>query len=152
MATHQKRHNKNSAKSRELIEPDNSIGEEYAILGTCNGGTRFNVTLLKDRKELVASVKKSLCFGRKKVRFNKGDLIIIQPDGMTKPSYYIIHKFTEEEFRKLRADNKIEFIETNNEDGDVNITFGQSSASSASSSSIVLMKDEDITDDMIDNL
>ncbi len=105
MATHQKKHNKNTSGSRELVYRNQDGGEEYAVINAAKGDARFEVTIYSNNVVTVAKARGAIISGPKKQRIDRGDMVLIQEDGSTskdEKKYFIIHKYSPDDVKRLR--------------------------------------------------
>jgi translation initiation factor IF-1 len=124
MATHTKKHIKNTGVGRELITKEGN--EDYAEIIAPKGDLRFEVKLLSNGKTVFAKARTAITRGPNKKRINVGDTVLVQLDGV--PSklehYHIIHKYSSDDVHRLHKQGElITKVETNESgvvfDGDV---------------------------------
>jgi len=94
MATHQKKHQKNTNK-REFVTAESS--ESYATIKGIKGDTRFDVEIKRTGQIIIAKARGALIKGSSKQRLQIGDVVLIQQGN---PSY-ILTKYSDEEVKKL---------------------------------------------------
>jgi hypothetical protein len=117
--THLSKHKKRIGGPKELQY--RIKGTEYAIVNS-NKGDRFEVTIHSTNQIVMAKPRNSLSKGPHKERIVKGDMVLIQRDETTTVSskancqkklckaqgcicsdkYYIIHKYSEDDVKRLR--------------------------------------------------
>lgn len=120
MATHQKKHIKRSgAPHRELIltEQDN---EQPALVTGTKGDARFEIKFYRNNLTSIAKARGALIKGPNKQRINIGDTVLIQADDSTSigDKYYIIHKYTEDDVKKLRKIGELACVNPQNNEND----------------------------------
>lgn len=146
MATHQKKHvQKRCAITKELITRDENLGEKYAEVVRPSGDCRFVCRLL-DNSTTNAVLIGRLVKGPKKQRINIGDFVLIQAleCHTEKEKYYIIHKYTPEEKKKLTKNGELAQVKTLETNGTVVVMENE-----VSNISVV---ETLIDDDFIDNI
>lgn len=113
-STHLKKHNKkkNQIKHENICiypnhEYNEKIGEITGTLGYCN----FNIKLLNDDIEIQAKLKGDFISGKskKKERVNIHDYVLVQP-GISKNSYYIVHKYSKTDEKYLLLNGHVKKI------------------------------------------
>lgn len=144
MATHQKKHMQVRG-TKELIFRDEKEGEEYAEVLKSVGDCRFDCKFLNGEttKAKLAGV---LIKGPKKQRVVPGDHVLLARSEATteKDNYYIIHKYSSDDYKKLAKNG--EFVQVNtNQDGGTNVVMAGEATSKA-------VNEADVTDDFIDNI
>ena len=144
MATHQKKHMQTRG-TKELVFRDQKEGEEYAEVLKASGDCRFECTLLNGEK-VTAKLTGVLIKGPKKQRVVAGDFVLLQLSGATteKNTYYIIHKYSPDDKKKLAKNGELTMV-SNNTEGGTNVVM----AGDANTQTIA---DADVTDDFIDNI
>ena len=148
MATHTKKHVKRNFKSTELIYRSENDCEEYARITDLAGDYRFRVTIISNNVTTLAKARGALISGPKKQRLERGNLVLIQMDDSTtnKEKYFIIHKYTPEDEKKLsKAGQLVQIVKNDENDELINVLF----------ESDVINKDNNeqkIDDDFIANL
>jgi hypothetical protein len=126
MATHQKKHIKrSSAPHRELIltETDN---EQPALVTGTKGDARFEIKFYRNNLTSIAKARGTLIKGPRKQKINVGDTVLIQSDDSTSngDKYYIIHKYSEDDVKKLRKIGELACVNRENDDENpVNVVF-----------------------------
>lgn len=113
MATHQKKHIKNNNSNKELVFKSDEYSEEYAEIISARGDARFDIKFVTSGISGIARAKGSIIKGPKKQRLAKGDIVLIQSDGSTNDEkYYIIHKYSPEDVKRLRKSGELAQIKT----------------------------------------
>ncbi len=104
MATHQKKHNKNTSGSNELVFRSEENGEEYAVINASKGDARFEITFCANSVVAIAKARGAIISGPKKKRLDRGDMVLIQADNSTSKGdkYFIIHKYSPDDVKRLR--------------------------------------------------
>lgn len=146
MATHQKKHVQNRGTiTKELIIRDESLGEKYAEVVRPSGDCRFVCRLL-DSSTTNAVLIGRLIKGPKKQRINIGDFVLIQAleCHTEKEKYYIIHKYTPEEKKKLTKNGELAQVKTSEDTGTVVVMESEVSN--------ISVAETPIDDDFIDNI
>jgi hypothetical protein len=118
MATHQKRHNKNrnTGNTSQFIERDENLEQYYGIVQSKLGDCRFTVAVASaGGLTTTASLKGSLRKGRGKTLININDTVLLQSDNvnpskthLANSKFYIIHKYSADEARKLRKEGELD--------------------------------------------
>lgn len=147
MATHTKKHIKRRGHiaNNELILKSDKDSEFYGEIINPKGDTRFEVQLL-DKRLVVAKARGSIISGPKKQRLNKNDMVLLQfdPNTTTGDKYYIIHKYSQDDIKRLRKSGELATIK-DDEDVNNNIVFEHD----------IIEDNEDVVqvnDDFIDNI
>ena len=95
---------KNHSNERQLIYKDPKESQEYAKITKVNGNRRFNVSCFDGIDRL------GICAGniKKRVWINNGDIVLISKwDFQTDDSKcHIIHKYEEDEVKRLKAEDQ----------------------------------------------
>jgi initiation factor 1A len=115
MATHQKKHNKQTGITKELIMKDDS--QEYAEVVAAKGDNRFEVKLISNGFSVIAKLRGALTKGRNKQRIEKGNVVLCQMD-MTSSDYkfYIMHKYTKDHIKNLKKNGDLaSYVEKDDE-------------------------------------
>jgi hypothetical protein len=122
--THKSKHRKNTLLNLKELQYRQS-GEEYAIVNCDKGSSRFEVTIYKTSQIIIAKARGSICKGPRKQRLEKGDYILIIMDETTSSGdkYYIVHKYSNEDIKKLRKEGELTQIRETKEDRTVSIVF-----------------------------
>jgi initiation factor 1A len=120
MATHIKKKDilkkKNNTK-KDIIFRSEKEDEHYAIVGNAKGDARFEVTLIENNILTIAKTRGALSKGPHKQRISKDDVVIVQGNpGSTQDKYYIIHKYSPDDVRKLRKAGELAQIKEKTED------------------------------------
>lgn len=115
MATHQKKHVKIRG-TKELLTKEK--GEEYGEVVDIEGGCRFKCQLL-NTNTVLAKLAGRLIKGPNKQMIGKGDFVLLQLDTVTteKDNYYIIHRYSPEDKKKLMKQGELTQIKNLNETG-----------------------------------
>ena len=93
MATHQKKHIKNTNRSKELILCSKSNDEYYGQIISAKGDARFEVKIIYNNSTIIAKARGVLIRGPGKQMINKDDYVLLQKDMSTSDNkYYIIKK------------------------------------------------------------
>ena len=146
MATHQKKHVQNRGTiTKELITQNESLGEKYAEVVRPTGDCRFDCRLL-DGSTTNAVLTGRLVKGPKKQRINIGDFVLIQAleCHTEKEKYYIIHKYTPDEKKKLAKNGELAQVKTSEDTGTVVVMESEVSN--------ISVAETPIDDDFIDNI
>jgi len=105
MATHQKKHIKNTS-TKELVIKNND--EEYAEVLNAKGDARFEVKLISNSFTVIAKIRGALIKGPNKQRIEKGSIVLLQKDMATyDEKYYIIHKYTKDHIKSLKKSGEL---------------------------------------------
>jgi initiation factor 1A len=108
MATHQKKHIKNTNTVKELLLCCKSDGETYGQIISAKGDSRFEVKIIENNIITIAKIRGDLTKGPKKQRINKDDYILLQKDLSTNDEkYYIIHKYSADDVKKLKKSREL---------------------------------------------
>ena len=100
MATHQKKHNKQSGITKELHIKDDT--QEYAEVVSAKGDNRFEVKLISNGFSVIAKLRGSLTYRCNK-RIEKGEVVLCQVDDMNyNPKFYIVHRYTKDHIKALK--------------------------------------------------
>ncbi len=144
MATHQKKHMQ-SRGTKELIFREEKEGEEYGEVLKATGDCRFECTLLNGEK-VTAKLAGALIKGPKKQRVVEKDFVLLQLSGATteKNTYYIIHKYSPDDKKKLAKNGELTMV-SNNTEGGTNVVM-------AGEANTQIVADADVTDDFIDSI
>ena len=117
MATHQKKHIKTNF-NRELVLCSIPEVEFYGQITNGKGDARFEVKLLESNMLILAKLTGSLIKGPRKQRVNKDDFVLIQKNLDSNDKYYIIHKYTTDDIKKLKKLGEIKMSKINIDDDD----------------------------------
>jgi len=145
MATHQSKHKqRNGTDTKELRIKSDS--ERYAEVVRATGVCRFECRFL-DNSTTIAILKGSLKKGPHKQRITSGDFVLLQDINechTEKDKYYIIHKYSPDEKKKLTKNGELTQIKTSE---DIGTTIMMESE-------IVnkTVAETEINDDFIDNI
>jgi translation initiation factor IF-1 len=144
MATHQKKHMQ-SRGTKELIFRDEKEGEEYAEVLKAIGDCRFECQFL-NTETTQAKLAGALIKGPRKQRIVVGDFVLLTRNQSTteKDTYYIIHKYTSDDKKKLAKNGEFAQVNTN-QDGGTNVVM-------AGDATTKVVHDTDVTDAFIDNI
>lgn len=135
--THLSKHKKKTGNSRQLQYRQK--GEEYAIINGDKGNARFEVTIHTTNQAVMAKARGALIKGPNKQRMVKGDMVLIQRDDTSTTSnkascsktlcktqgcacgekYYIIHKFSEDDVKRLRKAGELAQLIEEKEEVDI---------------------------------
>lgn len=146
MATHQKKHvQKRGAITKELITREDTLYEKYAEITRPTGDCKFDCRLL-DGSITNATLVGRLVKGPKKQRINIGDFVLIQAleCHTEKEKYYIIHKYTPEEKKKLIKNGELAQVKTTEDIGTTVVMEGDVSN--------ITIAETQIDDDFIDSI
>jgi translation initiation factor IF-1 len=106
MATHQKKHIKDRVtNSKELIIRDQTQGEKYGEVVRATGNCRFECRFL-DNSTTNAPLAGKLIKGPHKQRITPGDFVLLQAL-IDKNKYYIIHKYSPDDKKKLAKNGEL---------------------------------------------
>ena len=107
MATHQKKHIKNTGVTRELIIKEEN--EDYAEIIAPKGDLRFEVKLFGNGQSVFARARTAITRGPNKKRIYPGDIVLVQLDGLSSKTdhYHITHKYSPDDVRRLRKQGEI---------------------------------------------
>ena len=148
MTTHQKKHIKN-INSKELIICNENNGEYYGQITEAQGNSRFLVKIIKSNLIVSAKLAGRIIKGPNKQKIFKEDFILLQKDIYTNDNkYYIIHKYKEDDIKKLKKTGELVFISNdvfNDSESDqhkVYINFSNTINSNDITESINLIDDE----------
>jgi translation initiation factor IF-1 len=127
MATHIKKKDlikkKNNTK-KDIIFRSVNEDEHYATVGLAKGDARFEVTLIENNIIAIAKTRGALSKGPSKQRICKDDIVIVQGNpGSTQDKYYIIHKYSPEDVRKLRKSGELAQIKEKIDNEECSIMF-----------------------------
>lgn len=116
--THQKKHIKR--KNNDFILKIENENQEYAEVIRAKGSSRFEVRVIKNNEIINAKLRGSLSHGPGKQRIEKNNYVLIHLDKTTTDNdkYYIIHKYSSEDIKKLHKMGELAQIKINNEDED----------------------------------
>lgn len=125
MATHQKKHNKNTSGSNELVFRSEANGEEYAVINASKGDARFEITIYANNVVAIAKARGAIISGPKKKRLDRGDMVLIQADNSTSKGdkYFIIHKYSPDDVKRLRKAGELAQIKEVQEDSKTTVAF-----------------------------
>ena len=143
--THQSKHKKNTIRSNELQYRQKS--EEYATINGDKGNARFEVTIYHNNEVVMAKARGALIRGPHKQKLEKGDLVLIlKDDGTTVgDKYYIIHKYSQEDVKRLRKAGELVQIKDKNDEEESTILFENEVADKK-------LEEVEVDDDFIANL
>ena len=138
--THQKKHIKR--KNNDFILKIESENQEYAEVIAAKGSSRFEVRVIKNNEIINAKLRGSLSHGPGKQRIEKNNYVLIHLDKTTTDGdkYYIIHKYSPEDVRKLHKMGQLAQIKTNEDDND-NDDFFETDVISKKLDEIVINED-----------
>lgn len=143
--THQSKHKKNVGGSNELQYRQS--GEEYATVNSNKGDARFEITIYSTNQVVIAKARGAISKGPKKQRIEKGDLVLVALDNSTSAGdkYYIIHKYSQDDVKRLRRAGELSQIKEAKEDDKIVVAFDNE---------VIAKKIEDIEidDDFISNI
>jgi initiation factor 1A len=146
MATHQKKHvQKHCTITKELVTKDDTLHEKYAEITRPTGDCKFDCRLL-DGSITNATLVGRLVKGPKKQRINIGDFVLIQAleCHTEKEKYYIIHKYTPDEKKKLIKNGELAQVKTTEDIGTTVVMEGDVSN--------ITIAETQIDDDFIDSI
>jgi len=107
MATHTKKHIKH-VYDRELIICNGQKDEYYAYVIEAKGNARFEVKILKSSLVIIAKASGRIIKGPNKQKIMKNDYVLLQKDlSSSEDKYYIIHKYTQDDIKKLKKSNEL---------------------------------------------
>jgi hypothetical protein len=111
--THQKKHIKR--KNNDFILKIESENQEYAEVIAAKGGSRFDVRVIKNNEIINAKLRGTLSHGPGKQRIDKNNYVLIHLDKSTTDGnkYYIIHKYSPEDVKKLHKMGQLAQIKSN---------------------------------------
>jgi len=122
MATHQKKHTKNTGGSKELVIKTDS--EEYGQILNAKGDARFEVKLISNGFTVIAKTRGALIKGPNKQRIEKDSVVLLQKDMSTyEEKYYIIHKYTKDNVKSLKKSGELATYILAEEDDNNNVVF-----------------------------
>ena len=122
MATHQKKHIKNT-NTKELIIKD-SEAEEYGEVINPKGDARFEVKLIQSGFNIIAKTRGSLIKGPNKQKIEKGNIVLLQRDMSTyDEKYFIIHRYIKENVKNLKKAGELATYVLVEEETDKNVVF-----------------------------
>ena len=122
MATHQKKHIKNTGGTKELVIKNKD--EEYAELLNAKGDARFEVKLISNGFTVIAKIRGALIKGPNKQKIEKGSIVLLQRDMATyDEKYYIIHKYTKDNIKSLKKSGELATYTLVEEETDNNVVF-----------------------------
>ena len=81
MATHQKKHIKNTGENKKLVMKNDD--EEYAEVLNAKGDARFEVKIISNGYTVIAKIRGALIKGPSKQRIEKGSIVLLQSDKAT---------------------------------------------------------------------
>jgi translation initiation factor IF-1 len=147
MATHQKAHIKNKG-SKDLVYRDIKLGEEYAEIVNSVGDARFECKIVHNKVVTVAKLAGRLIKGPNKQRIVKGDIVLLSLDDSTssKDKYFIIHKYSPEDKKKLLKQGEFAVASTD-EDSKTTVIFEDEIDTSAK-----VVTELEIDEDFIDGI
>jgi initiation factor 1A len=123
MATHQKKHIKNTGGSKELVFKSND-NEEYGEILNAKGDARFEVKLISNGFTVIAKIRGALIKGPNKQKVDKGSVVLLQKDMATyDEKYYIIHKYTKDNVKSLKKLGELATYILVEEDDNNNVVF-----------------------------
>ena len=121
MATHQKKHIKNTG-TKELVIKNND--EEYAEVLNAKGDARFEVKIISNSFTVIAKIRGALIKGPNKQKIEKGSIVLLQRDMATyDEKYYIIHKYTKDNIKSLKKSGELATYILVEEKTDNNVVF-----------------------------
>ena len=111
--THQKKHIKR--KNNDFILKIESENQEYAEVIAAKGLSRFDVRIIKNNEIINAKLRGTLSHGPGKQRIDKNNYVLIHLDKSTTDcnKYYIIHKYSPEDVKKLHKMGELAQIKSN---------------------------------------
>lgn len=119
--THQTKHKKNTGSKKELQYKQ--PGEEYATINCDKGDARFEVTIYANNQVVMAKARGSIIKGPGRERLQKGDLILLQQDSSSSDKYYIIHKYSQDDVKRLRKAGELAQVRESGQDDEVSVVF-----------------------------
>ena len=113
--THQKKHVKR--KNNDFILKIESENQEYAEVIAPKGCSRFEVRIIKNNEIINAKLRGSLSHGPGKQRIEKNNYVLIHLDKTTTDGdkYFIIHKYSSEDVKKLHKMGELAHFKLNND-------------------------------------
>ena len=147
MATHQKAHTKNRG-TKELIFRNEKEGEEYAEVEAPNGDARFECRLLNGTT-VIAKLAGRLIRGPNKQYIKKNDFVLLQLDKASSGAdkYYIIHKYSPDEKKKLAKNGELVQIKSVvEEENSAAIVFEDEATTTTK------QQEAEVDEDFIDNI
>lgn len=144
MATHQKKHMQVRG-TKELIFRDEKEHEEYAVVLKSVGDCRFECKFLNG-ETTNAKLCGALISGPKKQRIVVGDNVLMKKSEATteKNNYYIIHKYSQDDYKKLAKNGEFTQVNTKT-DGGTNVVMSGETVSKT-------INEADVTDDFINDI
>ena len=122
MATHQKKHIKNTGENKKLVMKNDD--EEYAEVLNAKGDARFEVKIISNGYTVIAKIRGALIKGPSKQRIEKGSIVLLQSDKATyDEKYYIIHKYTKDNIKSLKKSGELATYILVEEETDNNVIF-----------------------------
>jgi len=123
-STHKFKYRKNTT-SNELQYCKSDEGEKYAFINCDKGNARFDITLYTTNEISLAKARGAIIRGPKKQKLARGDLVLVQSDSSTTftDKYYIIHKYSPDEVKRLRKAGELTKIKETSEENTVTIAF-----------------------------
>ena len=119
MATHQKKHIKAIYTNKELLICSEKDDEAYGQITESKGDARFQVKLLKTNVLHIAKARGALIKGPRKQRLLKNDYVLLQKDiSSDDTKYFIIHKYSNDDVKKLKKLNELTTICNDDDDDD----------------------------------
>jgi translation initiation factor IF-1 len=109
MSTHQKKHNRNRGLQELIIASEDN--EYYGQVENALGECRFQVKILENDISIVAKCKGTLTHGPGRKRVSKEDYVLLQKYDN---KYYIIHKYSIDESKKLTKMGEFKTIKLTN--------------------------------------
>ena len=143
MATHQKKHNQNRGIAQLIFKEKN---EQYAEVIKPIGDSRFEVQLQTGDK-VIAKLTGRLIKGPNKQRVMPSDFVLIDKncDNTESDKYYIIHKYSPEDKKKLIKNGELVQIKTEQIDTGTLVIMDNDVAEKE-------LNEIDIDDNFIDNI
>ena len=120
MATHQKKHiKKRYTNPKELLLSCPEDGELYGQINCAKGDARFEIKLIENNLLVIAKARGALIKGPNKKHLNKNDYVLIQKDlSSNDDKYFIIHKYSIDDIKKLKKSGNLSTIHNSNDDDD----------------------------------
>jgi translation initiation factor IF-1 len=121
MATHQKKHmKKRFVHTRELLFSNPEEGETYGQIVSAKGDARFEIKIIKNNSLVIAKARGILIHGPQKKRLIKDDYVLIQSDNLSyNDKYYIIHKYSPEDVKKLKKSGELATMNDYKDDNEI---------------------------------
>lgn len=116
--THQKKHVKR--KNNDFILKIDSENQEYAEVLAPRGCSRFEVKIIKNNEIVNVKLRGALSHGPSKQRIEKNNIVLIHLDKSTTDGdkYFIIHKYSSEDVKKLQKLGELTQFKVNNDEDD----------------------------------